>query len=901
MSPQSTPTVSVIVPVYNVEEYLHECLESVAQQDYDNWSAVIVIDGSQDGSEAIARRFAENDPRFSVVSVPNGGLGSARNVGFRESSGDFVFWLDSDDVLPPGTLSTLVDAALANDSEIVAGYAEDFGATRYPVRYWTQSGPLFDEERTLTAHSDPRILDDHVVWNKLYRRSLLSANAIDFPVRVHCEDMVFSVRAAFAATKITVVPRLVYRHRRHDAAISASYTRRKTLADWIEQSALAIDAVGRIGDARALDHYLVRFVSTQWWTRARGLNEIEDDSLVKGLAHLSSALFERMSSTAHRRLGALESAALQFFAQDEPRRLLDPRDPKSRSLLAHDYGRTSDEAMTVLDTARDLAAGSPAARRLAEELWIDRALQPAADGWFVPDERFLARIDTAAEELGTTGLRKRLATSRPESATPSRYLLEAGRPESEITSVTRVAKGIQLRGKSRVTPGILHARTGTITLKDPRTTRPVVRAISWVADDQQIRWQAVVPYGEARRDTPIQSMLHFAEDGEPRGGGPAALGASVRPDARGPMNRLFFAPSVLSRTSADRRIFTIPAWRDNPYVTIMQLATRARGYVHEGASGLNRIAAELTARGQRGTVQIHWPDAVLDGATSDTNAESRVDAFLNALAVARSHGRTIIWTLHNALPHDHPHHAAAVRLHQGVADLAHVIHLLNSHSLMALGDDYHIVPQKTVHIPHPSYAGVYGAPMDRAEARAALGIEQTSTAVLHFGQLRPYKGVETLVAGMELAADARPDFELLLAGKPKHDWASTLRDKTKGVRSTLALRHIEDSEVPHWFSAADVLVLPYRRILNSGTMHLAAPFSLPTILPAEPHLVKEFGDQEWIRFFDTDRPEESIAELLSDDWYRSAEVRLSALRFCESTLPTAISRRFASLVESLSQ
>lgn len=900
MNPQNaTPTVSVIIPVYNVEAYLRECLESVSHQDYDNWSAVVVVDGSPDGSERIAREFAERDTRFRVVSVPNGGLGSARNVGFQESDGEYVFWLDSDDVLPPAALSALVHTAVDTHSDIVAGYAEDFGAAPFPTRYWTQSGPLFNTQRTVTASSDPRVLDDHVVWNKIYRRSLLAENSIDFPAGVHCEDMVFSARAAFVADKITILPQLVYRHRRHDAAISASYTRAKTLSDWLVQSARTIQIVRDSGDARVLDHYLVRFTSTQWWTRARGINEITDDQLVSELMALSGTLYAALSATGRMRLSRLESAALRFFAEDDPRQLLDLKQPTNRIALADDYGRRLHEALAVLDTARNLALHTPAARHLAEVLWIDRALQRAADGCFVSDDAFTASVNATTAALGISELSSRLQPNRVQPASAARFLLEEGRPVSELTSVQRITAGIQLRGVSMLTPGISHARTGTITLQDSVRTRPTVRAITWTSDGERIRWQAVLAYSEVVRDTPIRMTLHFANNGEPRGGGSVALSETIRPDARGPMGTLYFAPSVLSRTPAERRIFTIPAWRDNPFVTMMQLATTARGYVHDRASGLDQVVAELSDPGQRGTVHLHWPDAVLDEASSEMNADSRVSTFLHALALCRSHGRTIVWTLHNALPHDHPYHAAALRLHQGVADLANAVHLLNSHSLTALEDDYNIVPEKTVHIPHPSYAGVYGAPVEQAEARAALGVAQSSTAVLHFGQLRPYKGVESLIAGMRIAADARTDLELLLAGKPKHEWARTLPEQVEGLTSTLALRHIPDAEVPQWFSASDVLVLPYRRILNSGTMHLAAPFSLPTILPAEPHLIKEFGDQEWIRFFDIDRPEQSIADLLVDPWYQAPEVRLSALRFCEATLPVTVSRRFALLIESL--
>ena len=140
--------------------------------------------------------------------------------------------------------------------------------------------------------------------------------------------------------------------------------------------------------------------------------------------------------------------------------------------------------------------------------------------------------------------------------------------------------------------------------------------------------------------------------------------------------------------------------------------------------------------------------------------------------------------------------------------------------------------------------------------------------------------------------------ELLLAGKPAPELAAELeRIERSGVAVTAELRFIEDSEVASWFSAADVAVLPYRKVLNSGSMMLAASYGLPVILPDEPALTADFGSRPWIRFFDTTRPAESIAELLRQPWFEAPEVRGAALDFARGRSPVRMARGYLRMLE----
>ncbi len=116
------PTISIIIPVYNVERCLRRCLDSVAQQTFEDWEAVCVNDGSPDGSAAILAEYASRDSRFKIVTKENGGLSDARNVGMEHSTGEYVMYLDSDDLIHPQTMEIALALARRDGSDVVSWY-----------------------------------------------------------------------------------------------------------------------------------------------------------------------------------------------------------------------------------------------------------------------------------------------------------------------------------------------------------------------------------------------------------------------------------------------------------------------------------------------------------------------------------------------------------------------------------------------------------------------------------------------------------------------------------------------------------------------------------------------------------------------------------------------------------
>lgn len=112
--------VSVIVPIYNIERYLRRALDSILSQTYKDWEAILVDDGSTDGSNLIIEEYVGRDNRFKVVHKPNGGLSDARNAGMEHISGEFLIFLDADDFLHPQLMELCLEASLRDNSDMVA-------------------------------------------------------------------------------------------------------------------------------------------------------------------------------------------------------------------------------------------------------------------------------------------------------------------------------------------------------------------------------------------------------------------------------------------------------------------------------------------------------------------------------------------------------------------------------------------------------------------------------------------------------------------------------------------------------------------------------------------------------------------------------------------------------------
>ncbi|GEL95186.1 glycosyltransferase [Cellulomonas composti] len=346
-------------------------------------------------------------------------------------------------------------------------------------------------------------------------------------------------------------------------------------------------------------------------------------------------------------------------------------------------------------------------------------------------------------------------------------------------------------------------------------------------------------------------------------------------------------------------LLAFPAWRDNPYLNLLYLAARGEGWDVQGTTAHAELVRRVPALRAGDVLHIHWTQPVVQPATDEAEARERLDAFTEAVAAAGESGVHVIWTVHNSLPHELNYRQLELELAHRLGKLAHTIVQLNAQTVAAVEDEYHLPAHKVVTLSHSSYTGVYPAVVGRAEARRTLGVPPLAPTIGFVGQIRPYKGITTLLAAAALLGERTEDLTLLLAGKTRDDVLPQIDAALPaGVRTVRHHDFVDDSDLQVWFRAADVMVFPYERVLNSGSVLLAATFGRPCILPREPHLVEEFGAHSWVSFYNPGaKAAESLADAIERAVRDSRRTGHDAEAFAASYTPYDMSRDFLAILD----
>ncbi len=347
-------------------------------------------------------------------------------------------------------------------------------------------------------------------------------------------------------------------------------------------------------------------------------------------------------------------------------------------------------------------------------------------------------------------------------------------------------------------------------------------------------------------------------------------------------------------------MLVFPAYLNNAFLNLIELSARADGFEVTGAHTFDDLVAGAARLGRGDTLHVHWTTPIAQQAQSEAEAARRVARLERLFAGLRSRGAKLVWTVHNRLPHELTFPELEVRLYRLLASSADAIHIMAPHTPAAISDVATVDPRKIRQIAHPSYEGVYDTGITRTQARASFEISEHERAVLFLGQIRPYKGVDDLARATARANARRGgDLVLMLAGAvkemPRAEFAASLPTEQRTISH---LGFVDDADIARWFRAADVACFPYRAILNSGSVHLAATFRVPVILPGDAHLRKQFAGEPWVRFFDPADPESSIADLLADDPFAGlTDGDFDA--FLAPIAPWDISRQYSAMLTSL--
>ena len=205
---------SIIIPVYNVERYIHACLESVLNQTFKDWEALCVNDGSTDGSVSILEEYAAKDSRIKVISQSNAGTAAARNTGLLAAQGEYIFFLDSDDWLDLDTLHILANRLKGEDILCFSGkryfeFSDSFHpADLLPEKTYHTGMDYYNENALL-----PRDFAFVCVVLRVYNKTFLLQNELFFDDDVSYEDNLWVPITLYYARTVSMIPNILYYYR----------------------------------------------------------------------------------------------------------------------------------------------------------------------------------------------------------------------------------------------------------------------------------------------------------------------------------------------------------------------------------------------------------------------------------------------------------------------------------------------------------------------------------------------------------------------------------------------------------------------------------------------------------------------------------------------------------------
>lgn len=230
--------VSVIIPVYNAEKYISECVESLLCQTHTLLEIIIVNDGSSDGSLNVCRSLAQGDSRIIVIDKENGGPTSCRRAGFEAASGKYIYFSDADDLVEKDAIETMLALCEENNSEIAACGYEKFGEVsgRFPVK--SENSIITKNEFTekivlpaVAAKAEDSTYIPSFLWNHLYLSSCVTPECFVSDKICTREDTCFNLNVLKNVSRVSVTGKILYRYRINSGSITNAYRKNRLQRD----------------------------------------------------------------------------------------------------------------------------------------------------------------------------------------------------------------------------------------------------------------------------------------------------------------------------------------------------------------------------------------------------------------------------------------------------------------------------------------------------------------------------------------------------------------------------------------------------------------------------------------------------------------------------------------------
>jgi glycosyltransferase involved in cell wall biosynthesis len=294
------PKISVIVPVYNVQDYLKQCLDSILCQTFSNIEIICVNDGSTDKSRKILEEYKQKDSRIIIIDKKNGGLSSARNAGMKVARGEFYSFIDSDDWIENTMLEKLYENITTLNTDISICAVHQFDETNkknddcnpyYTLGYFDES---FDNKVFSYKDTKPFIMDVCVMaWNKLYRKSLIDKCNAQFPNGLIFEDGPFFFSIFFKTNRVSIVRDFLYYYRinRKNSIIQKAG---KKFLNVIDVAEIMYSKIKDLDDYNEIQYTFFRKKVEDFIYRFEHLNQKYKKAFAKKLKEESSLVDEKL-------------------------------------------------------------------------------------------------------------------------------------------------------------------------------------------------------------------------------------------------------------------------------------------------------------------------------------------------------------------------------------------------------------------------------------------------------------------------------------------------------------------------------------------------------------------------------------------------------------------------------
>lgn len=324
-------------------------------------------------------------------------------------------------------------------------------------------------------------------------------------------------------------------------------------------------------------------------------------------------------------------------------------------------------------------------------------------------------------------------------------------------------------------------------------------------------------------------------------------------------------PKVFYRAGSTPGILYFPAVNSNPYQELLygaihkQFGLQVAGVSH---ASFSRAALDHYAASSK-ILHLHWMHVFVDPDNSSIFTE-----FYKDLIHARKLGYTLIWTVHNVVGHESKSQSYELRCYRKIAALCDglVVHSKNAAAIVATA--YKTKPSKIYVVEHGSYENVYPLHMSRSAARKKFSFKNDELVFLFFGAVRRYKGVDTLLDAYTKLARSHKNVRLLIAGDVQDDALGKKIQRSLRTNSSIvvATEYIAPREVSDYFLACDAVVLPFKKILTSGSALLALTFKKPIIAPNIPALTELVNEDVGLLYSDSlDEALETLATRFTKD------------------------------------